>query len=145
MDEIKRLSDALERLKCDRASVPFSDNLQAVGAALPAFAVVAMGADGAAAGEHLQVCQESAKYYINRVLKVAKEGYASRAPRVSPAARTKTAARGPPRSARCSTASACGPRPRNRAQRRRRPPRTTDLSCRRRLQAARLETPRPSS
>lgn len=47
--------------------------MEAIGALIPAFAVRLLPKD-VSARDHLNTCRESAQYYLNRILKMAKEG-----------------------------------------------------------------------
>ena len=49
--------------------------MDAIAAALPAFAVALLPSE-AARKEHLANCQDSAQYYLHRIIKAAKEAYA---------------------------------------------------------------------
>lgn len=47
--------------------------MEAIGALIPAFAVRLLPKE-ASTRDHLNTCRESAQYYLNRILKLAKEG-----------------------------------------------------------------------
>lgn len=74
-EDFGRLFATLESVKADRSSIPFAQHMEAIAASLPAFAV-ALLPDGAARREHLAGCQDSAQYYLNRIVKAAKDAYA---------------------------------------------------------------------
>lgn len=51
----------------------YSQHMEAIGALIPAFAVRLLPKE-ASTRDHLNTCRESAQYYLNRILKLAKEG-----------------------------------------------------------------------
>lgn len=65
--------DAWETLKNDRSSLPFINQIEAIGAILPAFATNLLANTGTSPLEHLKSCKESSQFYLNRILKTAKE------------------------------------------------------------------------
>lgn len=73
-EDFNRLFSILESVKSDRSSIPFAQHMEAMAASLPAFAV-ALLPDGPAQKEHLVGCHDSAQYYLNRIIKAAKDVY----------------------------------------------------------------------
>jgi hypothetical protein len=71
-DDFAKLFSALETVKMDRSSVPFSQHMEAIGATLSVFAVHLVPQDAA---EYLATNQDSSQYYLNRIKKDAKERY----------------------------------------------------------------------
>jgi hypothetical protein len=71
-EDFSKLFSALEAVKIDRSSIPFSQHMEAIWATVSAFTINILPKE-TPAKEHLATCQDSAQYYLNRILKLAKE------------------------------------------------------------------------
>lgn len=59
-------------LKVDRSCSPIIQHIEAVSAILPAFAIKILPSE-LPMREHFAFCKESSQYYLDRILKAAKE------------------------------------------------------------------------
>lgn len=73
-EDFSKLFSALELVKNDKSSIQYIPHMEAIGATIPAFAVNILPKE-TPIKEHLAACQESAQFYLNRILKAAKEKY----------------------------------------------------------------------
>lgn len=73
-EDFSKIFSALESLKADKSAMAFGQQIDAISAILPAFALRLLPAE-VNAKEHVLACKESAQFYSMRVLKIAKERY----------------------------------------------------------------------
>jgi len=73
-EDFGKLFESFEVVKRDKSSLLFADHMEAIGALFPAFAVRLLPNEGSLR-DHIAGCQESAQYYLNRILCGAKKRY----------------------------------------------------------------------
>ena len=73
-EDFGKLFESFEALKRDKSSLPFADHMEAISALFPAFAVKLLPKESSIR-DHIASCQESAQYYLNRILCSAKKRY----------------------------------------------------------------------
>ena len=73
-EDFGKLFEAFEVVKRDKSSLSFADHMEAIGALFPAFAAKLLPKESSLK-DHIAGCQESAQYYLNRILCSAKKRY----------------------------------------------------------------------